>query len=837
MVSTWGRIQACILFLFLLVGALRAPAATNYHALIIRSLHPLDSVLVEKFKVNNKQRFYRLIRDAPLTKYQYKRLPKLSFAEVDFFRVATGRLRVYTASREEFLALPENFKNWPAGRLEPAAIIRGSRLRGRLLHPKRFFQAALAEGWIVYLFPRRPGEDTVAFSLAEAQKSEEAWVNFLQRFPRSRHARGARQRLAGLYLERVNQALNRFQDALQERKPGYGSLGEARRWFDRLSTLDVETPGVAEAETALTRFETDIAQRLGTARELADKGEFSPALQTLEPLRHFRDQFPELATTLEDIERRGARYHLDQARQRLARAEFDAAVRELDQAATYQQRPEIPVLRKEIERQRVAYQRQQQIQQAVGRAREAMAQENYATAFDSLLPVAQRYPDEAKLQQEFSSLQRIYRQALLAAVAQSENLHAPIRGPADEESLLKLHKELTRLSQFDSSPTLAVWRDRLSLYLADYYRQRATEIAKRKAEAPRALALAYLQQAQHFMLDKTKLTELPTWRERLEDRLRIRVALNFRDLTPAGSGEYLVAELSALIASAIQNAGFPHVDIVEVRRGERPRLTLEFIVELLQATVHDDGQTQPVASEYSAGFRQVPNPAWREAKAAHDRARENYEQVRTRVQQNRRRKDYGKKQRQADEAALARAEAALKEAGEALDAVQAFIEQEDVRPYEFTRRTRVRTAETHLSYRWVNALKGVREVQEILEEKVPARGVEVTGVHPADKQGYRNQPANLPDAATLRGRVLRKVQQRLAERALNYLESFIRRDFAQAQLQAQRGNNENAAEYYLRFLFNSAPDDPRRLQAIEYLQREFRLSALGDWLTVSGGGY
>ena len=75
---------------------------------------------------------------------------------------------------------------------------------------------------------------------------------------------------------------------------------------------------------------------------------------------------------------------------------------------------------------------------------------------------------------------------------------------------------------------------------------------------------------------------------------------------------------------------------------------------------------------------------------------------------------------------------------------------------------------------------------------------------------------------------------RLAALAREHLKLFIERDFERAQQESERGNSQTGAEYYLRFLFNGLPDDPRRGRAVEYLEREFRLVSLGDWLQVRG---
>jgi hypothetical protein len=237
-------------------------------------------------------------------------------------------------------------------------------------------------------------------------------------------------------------------------------------------------------------------------------------------------------------------------------------------------------------------------------------------------------------------------------------------------------------------------------------------------------------------------------------------------------------------------------------------------------------------SEYSTGPRLVPNPEWRKAKEEYGRAVDHYEEVVARIDRNRRQKKYSEKQQQADQQALANADRARRKAEKSLDEVPDYIEQEDVRPYEFVRRTITRTGEIRLGYRWVNAQTGEREVQELLSAKEPVQGVEISGVYPSDKNGHTNQSADLLNSVELRGRLVRKVQDELARRAIDYLKSFIERELDHASQEADRGNHEFAAEHYLRFLFNSLPDDPRRPTAVDYLERQFQLVTLDDWLSV-----
>ncbi len=809
-----------------------ALGAQEYHAVVIRTPDSSDYLWVERVRINERSELGVLERDAPLSEHEYQRLESVHFSDIKFFRVAGGRLRVRRRNGAALLAVPRDLRRWERTRLDPQDIIRASTLSGQVAGHPQLFTGALGEGWTVYFFSRRPEADALAFTVAEAHNTEKAWNGFLQQYPESSLARSARESLGALYLARAQESVERYRQALRRAQPGYVALGEARHWLDRLLALNQRTPEAATLEASLNELETDLTNRLRQARKLAERGDFAGALNALAPIHHFRDEFPELGAALRTIAKLQAQFHLQQARTLLQQGSVEEASRQLEQAASFYELDEIPVLRREIEGRRLVRGRQSEVQQALGDARVATARQDYARAFDALWPAVGRYPDDGHLQQEFAALRRVYMQELLAQAAHAEERHTPVRGPADEEALLRLHRQLTRVNQYEASPEVSVWRDRISILLADFYRQRSEELARRNGASPSPLAFAYLQQARQYVFDENELAQFAHWRDLVEEELRVGIALKVRDLTPAGNGEYLAAELSTLLGNAIQEAGFPHVEVYDQARAASARPALELTIELLHAAVDDTAETKMVPSEYSAGVRQAPNPRWREAKADYDQAVENYERTRARIEQSRRNPAYSEQDRQRDNQALARAEATLGRARKSLDAVPAFTELDDTRPYEFTRRTIARTGLIRLAYRWVNVSTGVRETQQLLEEKEPVTGEEATGVHPADRKGHRNQSAALPEPSTLRGRVLRKLQKPLAERTVSFLTAFIERDFERAQQEAVRGSHEKAAEYYLRFLFNSRPDDRRREEAFAYLEQQFRLVALGGWLAA-----
>ena len=74
------------------------------------------------------------------------------------------------------------------------------------------------------------------------------------------------------------------------------------------------------ASPTLNRLETEKANRLRQARLYAENDDFEAAQQMLEPLLHFRPEYPELAAELDAIRELRARYHAGATRKVPGRA-------------------------------------------------------------------------------------------------------------------------------------------------------------------------------------------------------------------------------------------------------------------------------------------------------------------------------------------------------------------------------------------------------------------------------------------------------------------------------------------------------------------------------------
>jgi hypothetical protein len=565
-----------------------------------------------------------------------------------------------------------------------------------------------------------------------------------------------------------------------------------------------------------------------------EASEFTQAVETFAPIEHFRAEFPDLETELNTIRDAATAHYLRQAETLNNQEKFDEALEQVKLAETWKADDAIPVMRNKIAANRTAYEQRQEINDALEATNAAMRENNFLSAFTALRPVAHRYPADKDLQERFLAVQQTLRTDLLNRSEEIEATYTPLK-PGDvagETQVLNHYRGLAGLAELNRNDAdLLFRRDIMGDYLATYYHQRAKRMVTSEETEPSALAYAFLHQAYTLALDGTKGTieELPRWQPQVENNLRLRLDLTVQDSTPELNALAVASQLRRLIGIGMQKADLPHLEILGARRDGSPPPggnVLELKLDLSRSSVRDASQTEPVPSEYGAGSRQILNPEWQQAKTAHDNATDKYDQLRAQPTQRMK-----KQEREAHQRALREALSAVNTAKQTLDNTPVYAQEEDIRSYQFSRNKITRTAVIELTYQWIS--EGVVLETDIVRQQESAEGMETTGVERDDKNGHRNQAANLPDDATMRGRVLRALQDLLSEKFIAYLDTFIAQDQARARQLAQQNSPMRAAEYYFRYLFNSRPTDPRRREAIEFLEKQFNLVTLDHWLALN----
>ncbi len=813
-------------------------AKSQFYALLIPAGNPESQTLLMEFKVNDQIQLYALGNNAlntPINKKQYERLPVIPFTDVYSFTITSGRMKVVTRSRGETSGLPMKFKAWPRRNpktLTPGKMVKGILLTGKDANNRRKHRSTLQPGVTVFVYPTRPGEDSIAYAVTQVKNTQQAYEEFSEKYSNSSHMVGARKFLGAAYLRHAEENLGRYEAALQEKTSGFAQLAETRSWFDRIQPLNVEVLGAAPFAKRLTTRETELQAKFRRARELMEAAEFTQAVDTFAPIEHFRPEYPELDTELNTIRDAAAAHYLRRAETLNNQEKFDDALEQVKLAEIWKADDAIPALRKKITEGRTAYEQRVEINNALEATNAAMRAKDFLGAFVALRPVALRYPADRDLQERLLAVQNTLRTDLLARSEEIESTYTPIK-PGDvagETQVLNHYRGLAGLAETNPNDTdIMFWRDTMGDYLATYYHLRAKNMVP--ANDPGALAYAFLHQAYTLALDGAKGTieELPLWQPRVENNLRLRLDLTVQDSTPELNALAVASQLRRLIAIGMQKADLPHLEILGARRVGAPPPggnVLELRLDLSRSSVSDVSQTEPVRSEYGAGTRQILNPAWQQAKAEHDNATEKYNQLRAQSTQRMK-----KQQREAHQRALRDALSAMNAAKQTLDTTPVYAQEEDVRSYQFSRNKITRTAVIELTYQWIS--QGVVLDTDIVRRQESAEGVEITGVERDDKNDHRNQTANLPDQATMRGRVLRVLQDSLAQRFIAYLDTFIAQDQTRARQLAQQNSPLRAAEYYFRYLFNSRPTDPQRREAIEFLEKQFNLVTLDNWLALN----
>ena len=819
-------------------------AKTKYFALLIQTDRPQNQILVAEFEINGETKLFNLGRRTPtssLTKKEYGKLPQITLSQVASFQLADGILRVRTRRGQILQAIPQKFKGWPKGRssrVAPKAMTGNVRLSGKIAGTKRKHRSSLQANIAVYVYLARPTNDSIAFATTEVQNTQLAYEQFKNRFPNSPHVQIVRERLATTYLRHASNSLAKYEKALTERTPGYPNLAEARTWFNKIQPLNVPVQGGPEFLRRLSRRETRLTNLLRDARQAMEGAQFARAQEILEPIRHFRNEFAEIDTELKNTRAQAAKHYLQQAEKLLASDDFDGALAQTGLAEKWVANSSIPAMRTKIATRRKEYEKHMEIKRATDAANEALKRADFVRAFAALRPVSLRYPREQDLQKRFLAIQQSLRSDLINRSPEVERTYTPLKqgDVAGEKQVLNLYMGLAGLAELNRNDgDVILWRDIMGDYLAAYYHELAKRMAPSQDAVPSALAYAFLQQAYSLALDGTKgqIEELPRWRPQVEENLGLRLGLTVQDSTPDLNSLSVANQLQRLITIGIQRADLPHLELLDAR-SNRSRETrtiqgqnsLELTIDLSRAAVRDTKKSESIRSEYGAGMRQILNPDWQRAKSDFDLASKKVDDLSAQAGRK-----MNKRQRTAHQRAMANAQGSLNRARRKLDTTPPYSQEEDIRPYQFSKNTITRTAEIEIAFQWVR--HGIVLETDIERRQESIEGTEFTGVERDDKNNHRNQEANLPDKPTMRGRALRGLQKKLSDRFIAYLDAFIAQDFETAKQLTQQNNPVRAAEHYLRYLFNSRPTDTQREEALAYLRNQFNLVTLSNWLVTT----
>ena len=836
-----GRLLAALGLLSLLLAHSGAAAGITVYALVIFPESDNEPMVLTDLKIGGKgalRTFGERAAPPTLLRRDYARMQKIALFEFRRILFVDGVIVGEALSGEQHALLPEGIKAWPRSAATTARIpelLRDIRFTGKRLGIKKKHAGRFREGMVIYFYPASPRPDEIAFAQVELDGTRAAHQRFLENYPESPHVIDARAVLSGDLGDEVLAVLDEYEKAWKNKTTGYANLDKARELIRRLEVMGAGDPKVAEARTRLKQYDEEIEHIREHARTALERNEFTEALRILAPAEHFRPELPALDEETTAIRRAAFQYFLVRGDHFSIEAKFDAARTAADRAEKWGNTAELAELRAKIVTREEEYKRRRELERSAATANTAVRRGDYLTALKLLNSLVAANPGNTDLQERRSFARRKLRGELLTQAPSIEQTYTPIKqgNLAGEKAVLEFYLGLAVLAAADTSDAEAVyWRDTIRDYLAEYYLGRAYALTPTVNILPSGLAYAFLQQAYTLtpVSGRPDIKEMPAWRRQVEGRLGLQLKLNIQDATSQRTARAAARQLRGLLTSKLQQGGMPNLRILA--ENARPSDdALELHVDIMRTSVQDAKQTEIIASERTEGSRQVLNSEWERAKVSYDESVIEYEKLRAG-----RKKKMNKRKKEEHEAASDAALSRMNDARKILDETPTYSQENDIRPYSISRNTVTRTISVGIAYRWVK--DGIILETKTASHDESATGVEIIGADPADRNGHTNQQAALPSIPDLLGRAITAMHEPLAAEFAIDLAEQISNDYEQARRFASRSNSIQAADHFLRYLYNSPTSDPRRKEAIEYLEKEFNLLTLDSWLvvTVSSAG-
>ena len=827
-----GIFGGLVLLSLLFFQAGVAAGATIY-ALVILPEAGSEPLILTGLKINGKDAVLTFgDRPAPptLLKRDYATMQKISLADFKRILFTDGILTGETASGDRHVILPQNIKAWPKNAATAARLpelLGHVLLAGKFPRVKRKHNGRLRPGTVIYFYPAEPRPDEIAFAHTELDGTRAAYQRFLEAHPQSPHVVDARGVLSGELGIEALAALDEYEKALRDRSAGYTNLDKARERIRRLETLGPGDPKLARAKTRLKKYEDEIKRIRAEARTALEANQFTKAVTALEPIEHFQTEFPALHEEITAIRQAAFRYFMIRGDHFSLEAKFTEARTAADRAEKWGSSAELAELRENITAREKEHERRRAFGRTVATANNAVRSGDYLTALKLLNDAVKANPADAGLRDQRDFARQKLRGQLITRAPEIERTHTPIKqgNLAGEKTVLELSMGMTVLAEADTTDAEAIyWRDTIRDYLAEYYLGRARALVPTKNIAPSPLAYAFLQQAYYLtpVSGRPAIREMASWRPQVEGDLSLRLMLKVQDSTPELVARSAARQLRGLLANKLQQSGMPNLKVFA--ENARPNGdVLELRIDITRASAQDSKQSETIASEYIAGSRQSLNPEWERAKLAYDAAVIDYEKLRTAGS-----KKMNKRKRQEHDAAIAIALGQMNESRKVLDGTQTYIQDDDIRPYSIARNTVTRTVVVEIAYRWIRDGIILETRTAIHEES--AEGAEIVGANPADRNGHRDQSASLPSVSDLIGRAVTAMHVPMAAEFALDIAAQISDNYEQGRRLASRSNSIQAAEHFIRYLYNSPKSDPRRKEAVAYLEKEFNLLTLDTWL-------
>jgi hypothetical protein len=607
--------------------------------------------------------------------------------------------------------------------------------------------------------------------------------------------------------------LQAYHQALNARTPGYTNLTDAQKHNEQVVEVNPTFEPALSLKKELDAEAAQVNTTLQNATTLTGNKNFDEALKVVHRYIAFASEVPQVQSIIDSA----FDYHFSLGKAAEEQSNWQDAVVEYRKAAEIKSTTSAAAALKNAEEQLTQTRNHSAADKAILESQDFIDQKDFIGAY----MVFEKLPSEqrALVEDRRSALRNDFVDAAFQRALKLQELHVPIKGRADEDSVRQAYELLFRAAPLTEQPGVKLKLDLLSETISKYY----VAEAKRYLEKPNAsgvgLGWYFLDEAKQYKPDLEVIRdEKNRYQPQFQIRSYLSVAIEFRDQTSRRDAAGYAEQLADAIATRLEAAG------IKIHRPSDPAPIVpnNFIVvgEIVQDRVNKVPKQESLQSKYRAGTREVPNEKY--TQATHDL--EAAGQVVKQADQNVERAQGRNKKKEIEDAKAAAAEARKKqeELRNRRDALEPSVQQDFSKTYNYSKTTYDIDSSVELGFRITDRSGNVIEPMSTVPKQKTAKWVMVENVNAEDTEGVKLQDKT-PDEKQMREELEIQARDELVKKVQEKIAALPEKILAAARSRVKENDLDAAAEQYVLYLNATNDDAPSRDEAIKFLQENFNV--------------
>jgi hypothetical protein len=607
--------------------------------------------------------------------------------------------------------------------------------------------------------------------------------------------------------DRGTSELDLYKKALAGHATGYAHLTAAVALGNSIVAVSPQFSTGAAFQAAANTQAAALESALTSAEAAVSAKKFDDAMTAVTPYLSFKDEVPRVSAVIDA----SYTYHFNHGQDLGNQQDWQGSVSELQTALSIKPTKEVTDALKNAKQGLQVANDKNAAQAAMQQSQQFGQQQQYIQAYEVLdnLPPG----PHGLVADEMQRLAPVYIQAASNSAKQIQTAHDPIRGLADEVEIVRAYGYLQKAYTLSNDPSMKDRIDDLAGKLSDYYLAQAKTYMAKPLGSGAGVAWSYLQKALIYKAANLDAVRDAMTQEaaayQMRSRLSIRVV--FRDQTSRRDSAGFADQLADAIATGLETSGLP---VRVIRPGDTPPIEPNFqlIGDVLDHHRTEVPTSVPKDSTYRAGEQDIPNEAWNQANRDYEAANLSLQTDQAALQGV-----VGKGKKKDIEDATDKVTAdqrRVRDAHAKLDSIPKTLPSDIIKPYTYTEKTVDLSAGVQLQYRINDSLGNAVEASHPVSKQNGEKFVILENVKPEDTSGVK-QSGTVPDDLQFLTDVENAVRDQLIKAVRDSVAGLPAKIYAQAQKQAQDGDNDGAAESYILYLNSTAGADSNERQAAQ----------------------